>query len=173
MKILFATVSAEFRLTQDAEREPRPLDLISYGKNFNGESPKEEDGLHTGRLGGDEFGSICYTDTDGAEVIAARIRKLVHEYVYSEGKEHLRELGLSAAIGIATLEDGMTSSDLLKLADGRMYEDKRAQKEARKTRLTPEQQALITQLEDTGVNLKEIEKYRQHAAPGSEQPSLF
>ncbi|HEX5797286.1 MAG TPA: GGDEF domain-containing protein [Candidatus Saccharimonadales bacterium] len=167
IKTLFAMVGDEFRLNHNPGYPDRPVDLVAFGKKFNGSIPKEERKalLETGRLGGDEFASICYTDFAGATVIAERVRNMVEEHVNSPGNEHLKEIGLSAAIGVAALGENMTASDLLALADSRMYEDKERQKETRKPLLSEEQEAEVAEFEQrlarVGLKLEELPNYRR------------
>ena len=74
------------------------------------------------RLGGDEFGVICYTDSHGVSIVVERLR----EAFSNSADKRLRELGVDLSIGSSTLQPGMNSSQLLREADRQMYADKEA-----------------------------------------------
>lgn len=78
------------------------------------------------RLGGDEF-VILAPDTDlaEAETLAARIRRDVQALSIEECCGASTELSISASVGIAKYRPGMAPEDLIREADGRMYEEKR------------------------------------------------
>jgi diguanylate cyclase (GGDEF)-like protein len=85
------------------------------------------------RIGGDEFAVVCHAATPGeinAKRIAHEIRSVCAEPMAFGG----RSIGLSASIGMARApQDGTEISELLQMADQRMYESKVA---ARAERLT-------------------------------------
>ncbi|WP_434810775.1 GGDEF domain-containing protein [Microbacterium sp. bgisy189] len=67
------------------------------------------------RLGGDEFGVLCpQTDPGGVAALGDRVR------------EGLTAQGLSAGIGVATLDRSTTMADTVARADAAMYTDKRS-----------------------------------------------
>ena len=72
------------------------------------------------RLGGDEFGVIaedCRTRED-VEVVAHKIAGMIARPIELRG----REVGVSASIGVALLQDEETDAEeLLERADGAMY----------------------------------------------------
>jgi diguanylate cyclase (GGDEF)-like protein len=79
-----------------------------------------------GRIGGDEF-AVVLTHVD--ETAARRVAREMAETVAQVGVElgaEGRDNRLSASIGTATWQEGMTAADLVRLADERMYANKRA-----------------------------------------------
>lgn len=75
------------------------------------------------RYGGEEFALILpFTDTEGAWILADRLRQNVQELtvVLSEGMIHV-----TASFGLAELQDGMQVADLVKAADAALYRAKR------------------------------------------------
>ncbi len=78
------------------------------------------------RLGGDEFVILAPdTDLDEAEILAERIRRDVEALSLEECCGVATELSISASVGIAKYRQGMVPEDLIREADGRMYEEKR------------------------------------------------
>jgi len=78
-----------------------------------------------GRLGGDEFGLILITPdgSQGAEVVANKIRKVLRPPFNLEGQEVI----VTASIGITVYPDDALDPDtLIKYADTAMYEAKGA-----------------------------------------------
>jgi len=78
----------------------------------------------SGHIGGDEFALLAYTDEAGAQSIKTRLRERFFEFRDREENEELRKTGVGIAIGFATLEPNMSSSELLRRADSAMYKDK-------------------------------------------------
>ncbi len=83
--------------------------------------------IDAGRLGGDEFCVLCDTDDSGAIVVSERIRQTFDEFIASPGNEHLKDSGVSLAIGVSVMQPGMDVNTLLSLADQEMYLDKYSQ----------------------------------------------
>jgi diguanylate cyclase (GGDEF)-like protein len=81
------------------------------------------------RMGGDEF-VILLPDTDHANGTAfgERVFRAISDISVQECTAQKTELEVSASIGVAELEAGESLQDLIKRADSRMYEVKRARK---------------------------------------------
>ncbi|HEV3472228.1 MAG TPA: GGDEF domain-containing protein [Actinomycetota bacterium] len=78
------------------------------------------------RFGGDEF-VVILKDSDrvGAGIVANRLREVISEERFTAVPEH----EIKVSIGVALFEeDGITSEDLLEVADRSMYADKKAHK---------------------------------------------
>lgn len=78
-----------------------------------------------GRIGGDEFGVLAFTNEEQMNIAAEELRETLKDYILSNPK--LQELGVGFAIGASTLRPGMTNSELLREADQAMYKDKLSQ----------------------------------------------
>jgi diguanylate cyclase (GGDEF)-like protein len=83
------------------------------------------------RYGGDEFVIILpQTDGDSARVLAEKLRRLVEAHTFLQEEGINARLGVS--LGVATYpDDAKTKEALIRLADGRMYEDKGSRKTGR------------------------------------------
>lgn len=77
-----------------------------------------------GRFGGEEFVIVCEeTDSDGAQLLAERVRRELESVVFPAKQT---ELSVTCSIGIATCpESGDTWTDLFKAADEALYASKR------------------------------------------------
>ncbi|HHH28401.1 MAG TPA: diguanylate cyclase, partial [Polyangiaceae bacterium] len=77
------------------------------------------------RFGGEEFCVLCEeTDTDGALILAERIREVVGETVF---QTELGEMSVKASIGVATFpRDASTPEELFKITDQALYAAKRS-----------------------------------------------
>ncbi len=74
------------------------------------------------RLGGDEFVVLCeHATTDAAKKIAERMLTAVRELAAEGASWHL-----SASIGVAAVDSGLTASQILTKADSAMYRAKHA-----------------------------------------------
>jgi GGDEF domain-containing protein len=114
------------------------------------------------RIGGDEFGVILPdTDRDGANVVANRLREAVADELKLPQNRLLAEVGVGVSIGVATLEPGMTASDLLRFADKAMYTDKLRQLRSLSQEEEAEFVAAIEHLEKAGVRPRDVPKYIQ------------
>lgn len=122
-----ALIRNTFRKEVKDGHDKRKPDRISY--NLTDETQETLDPtsnsvpMEFSRLGGersDEFGVICYTDSEGVNKVIDRLRDAFNYSV----DERLRELGVDLAIGASTLRPGMDSSQLLREADRQMYVDK-------------------------------------------------
>lgn len=72
------------------------------------------------RYGGDEFVLLLpETNMDGAKIVAARLLAQLREHHFLTA-ENL-DLSVTASIGVASLDMGMSAKDLLELADEAMY----------------------------------------------------
>ncbi|MBI4456381.1 MAG: GGDEF domain-containing protein [Acidobacteria bacterium] len=80
------------------------------------------------RYGGDEFVIVlAETSPGGAQAIAERVRKSVESHVF--GSDQRRNIRITVSIGIAGYpEHGFCVDDLIRKADGAMYEAKNLQK---------------------------------------------
>ncbi len=76
------------------------------------------------RFGGEEFCVLCEeTDTEGAVILAERIREVVSETVF---QTDLGQLSVKASIGVATFpRDAKTPAELFKITDRALYAAKR------------------------------------------------
>jgi len=76
------------------------------------------------RFGGEEFCVLCEeTDTEGAVILAERIREMVGETVF---QSDLGEFSIQASIGVATFPmDAQTAPLLFKITDQALYAAKR------------------------------------------------
>ena len=93
--------------------------LRRFGEVLNGVISRPN---HAARIGGDEFAILMPgADKKAACAMVETIRELlnINNQFYSNAP-------LSVAIGIATSQDGESMEDLVRRADLRMYEDKRA-----------------------------------------------
>lgn len=78
---------------------------------------------HRGRLGGEEFGIfLVEADLKEASKVAERIRKAVEEAGFAAPDGSL--VRLTVSIGVATAEAGATFTELMSVADKRLYEAK-------------------------------------------------
>jgi diguanylate cyclase (GGDEF)-like protein len=113
-----------------------------------------------GRLGGDEFGFSGQTTSDGAEEIKQRLRGNFDLYINDPRNAALKDLDVGMAIGLATLQPGMTASELLTQADEAMYVDKLDQ-----VNPTPEQRQAIMEaaviLQKAGLRLRDLPKFEK------------
>ena len=77
------------------------------------------------RFGGEEFCVLCEeTDTEGALILAERIREVVGETVF---QTELGEMSVKASIGVATFpRDASTPEELFKITDQALYAAKRS-----------------------------------------------
>jgi GGDEF domain-containing protein len=105
----------------------RPLDIASVGairetKILDTEIEGRHIRIEPGRIGGDEFAVICHTDSNGVEVIINRLRKAFRDTI----SKNLKEIGVDISIGASTLKADMNASKLLKLADKKLYADKKS-----------------------------------------------
>ncbi|MBI4033856.1 GGDEF domain-containing protein [Candidatus Saccharibacteria bacterium] len=103
------SIRKNLRLGETGLGEMRKVDVIGHNPVFE-----------AGKLGGDEFGILCKTDEKGAITLAGRLRSTLAEEIAQDARLH----DLEVSIGISVLQPGMTSSELLRLADNEMYEDK-------------------------------------------------
>jgi diguanylate cyclase (GGDEF)-like protein len=89
------------------------------------------------RFGGDEFALVLPdTGSEGAFAVGERIRERIaaHQFLASEGLD----LRLTASVGVATLPDVAASAEeLMKAADGAMYQVKDCGKNGIQTALPP------------------------------------
>ncbi|HUC79196.1 MAG TPA: GGDEF domain-containing protein [Candidatus Saccharimonadales bacterium] len=99
----------------------RQLDVVAYDPRSKSDK-KQPILMEYSRIGGDEFGVLCYTDDTGVMIVAERLRKA---FDYSTDKS-LKELGVDLSIGTSTLKPGMSVGQLLHEADEKMYLDKRS-----------------------------------------------
>lgn len=80
------------------------------------------------RWGGDEFIILLEESTpEGVEVLKARLREAIEKPI----QHKRRDIGVGVSIGVAWYPEGGDDLDaILRVADARMYEDKRARKQA-------------------------------------------
>ena len=84
------------------------------------------------RIGGDEFMLLAPdADYDGAHAAMSAIYHNLQNDEYAKGKEYQ----YSISFGVAAVEESnkLAASDILSIADERMYENKRLRKQARKS----------------------------------------
>jgi hypothetical protein len=164
---LAAVIPQNLRLEQHPDHPDRPLDIMTIHTSIPPELEQYIPGITTphpqsARIGGDEFGILLPgTDREGANAVVKRLREAVSQELGLPENQPLAELGAGVAIGIATLEPGMTSSDLLRQADMVMYADKLRQLRT----LSPEEESAFMQaidlLEEAGVRPRDVPKYLQ------------
>ncbi len=148
-------------------RADRPADLVM---SHSSQPPQLESVVpgaelpspQRARIGGDEFGIILpFTNRDGANTVASRIRKGVDEELAKPGNQELAEMGAGVSIGVVTWEPGMNASDFLRIADQSMYADKLKQLRV----LSPEEQSefmtAVEHLQKSGVRPRDVPKYIQ------------
>jgi GGDEF domain-containing protein len=137
--ILLGVVQEVLTVVQDTLRldegdNGRPADTISVSEidytpfdALKGLAKKAS----AGRVGGDEFLiTLPETDEAGAQTVAERVSEVVEKHLAGSHGDKYRALGINVglAIGTATIEPDMaTSSDLLRVADKRMYNNKMSQ----------------------------------------------
>lgn len=137
----------------------RPLDILKYipdeNSEINSETPPELIPMEFSKLGGDEFGVICFAGEDGVKKVVERLRQAFT----GSGDERLKALDVDLAIGTSTLRSGMTYRDILNEADRLMYEDKLSHLPD----LTPDQEAFFRnmsmQADELGIKKRNIIKY--------------
>ena len=77
------------------------------------------------RYGGEEFAVVLpETDCDGANTVADRLVKLVHETPFTY-EEHTYSVTISAGVTTTVGENSITPSDLIRRADEKLYQAKR------------------------------------------------
>lgn len=98
------------KLLQVIDSSIRQTDLVGYGA----------------RVGGDEWKIISPINLQGAAVLKNRIKNQVKLFVEDDSSLSLRKLGAGVSVGIATTgpDNHISLSDLLRLADADMYQDK-------------------------------------------------
>jgi GGDEF domain-containing protein len=111
--------------------------------------------IKPGRIGGDEFGILCFTDSEGAETIVNRIRDAFRNKI----SEQLKSVGVDVSIGVSTLDSQMTSTDLLRLADERLYIDKMSHLPILSDEDTTMLKTMIEVLKKKNIQLRHIAKY--------------
>jgi GGDEF domain-containing protein len=164
---LAAVIPRNVRLEHDPDRPDRPVDIMTVHASIPPELERYFPGItvphpQSARIGGDEFGILLPgTDREGANTVVKRLREAVTHELGLPENQPLAELGAGIAVGSATLEPGMTSSDFLRHADTMMYADKLRQLR----KLSPEEEAAFTQavdlLEQAGVRPRDVPKYLQ------------
>lgn len=166
---IIAKLSDSFR-TKNNEGVDRPLDIVSINpisEEISSVEISADESIDTelidlegGHIGGDEFAVLAHTDETGAQVIAERFRKLFAEYLEdSLHKDTLLEIGLSLAIGASTLSEDMSCSELLRMADKAMYDDKLNQLPETNRRQEVLLQLSKFVLEKSGVRPRDVPKH--------------
>jgi len=153
-------IQTSFRTHNREAGDKRPVDIATVDSSREAKSvianiEGREIKINPGRIGGDEFAVLCQTDAGGIEIIANRLREIFRIAV----GEELKSNGVDISIGVSTLESGMTMSDLLKLADERLYADKESHlpKLSEKDIIIFKQ--LIKTLEKMSIRPRDMSKY--------------
>ncbi len=123
-----SVVPGMVRSSNSPGRADRPADLVM---SHSSQPPKLESVVpgaelpppQRARIGGDEFGVILpFTDREGANTVANRIREGVGEELAKPDNQELAKMGAGVSIGVVTWEPGMNASDFLRIADQSMYQ---------------------------------------------------
>ncbi|MHB1830255.1 MAG: GGDEF domain-containing protein [Candidatus Micrarchaeaceae archaeon] len=93
--------------------------LRQVGSAFKVIGRRSERAADTYRYGGDEFVIVHPLDPTELDIMEGA-KKQAERF-----KAEMRKLGLSVSIGVATLTEGGTMAETVKIADKRMYQDKR------------------------------------------------
>lgn len=113
---------AETLRTKNQPGNERPLDAMSVSEI------QDVPDAAGGHFGGDEFTMYCFTDAAGAKVIADRLKEIFDEEVSKPGNEALKEIGVTASIGMSTYnpaeQPDQTATDELRIADRNLYKNK-------------------------------------------------
>ena len=129
-------IQKNLRLAETKLGKMREADVIGFSPAFK-----------AGKLGGDEFGILCKTDETGAITLVERLRSTIKEEIAQDARLH----DLEVSIGVSVLQPGMSSSELLQLADNEMYEDKLG----RMPELNEQQKDFLRQIE-TGLEQHDL-----------------
>ena len=112
----------DFKQVNDKYGHPTGDDLLKQFASELRAAFRAEDIV--GRWGGDEFVLLLNCDLQEAQALVQRIKTWVFgNYTIPLGKEECK-LNVSASIGLAQWTPGETKEELLRRADGLMYEDK-------------------------------------------------
>lgn len=140
----------------------RALDLFSVSSSkrvgmLSAPIAGEQREIKPGRIGGDEFGILCYTDSKGVEIIANRIRNVFRNTI----SERFKAVDVDVSLGVSTLEPQMTSTSFLRLADERLYMNKISHLRPLSAENTVMLKAIIETLNEINVPLRHVAKYAQ------------
>lgn len=143
--------------TTDNDRMPDLLSISSSKRVGMLSVPLagEQRMIKPGRIGGDEFGILCFTDSEGVEIIVNRIRDAFRNKI----SEQLKNLGVDVSIGVSTLEPKMTSSEFLSRADEQLYYDKMTHLPILSDEDNEMLLAMIEVLNEKKISLRHIAKY--------------
>jgi len=166
---IVSMVPANLRTHKDDTRD-RQQDLISISKipfqSFEDLDPdknldQESAGATPGRIGGDEFAILLRdTDEEGAKVVVERLREAIAEYLDRPESYKLRELNVGVSLGAASLKPNMTTStDLLRVADKAMYEDKMNQLRPLSQEQVAHLQAAEKHLAEAKIRPRDLPRY--------------
>ncbi|MEG1682800.1 MAG: diguanylate cyclase, partial [Oscillospiraceae bacterium] len=84
-----------------------------------------DEGVRAYRIGGDEFVLLCRCDQKRGELLCGEVRELLRE-----GNAHDITPPVCVSMGLAHGRAPLEVEALLRQADGRMYEEKRKNKES-------------------------------------------
>ncbi|MEX0881328.1 MAG: GGDEF domain-containing protein [Candidatus Saccharimonadales bacterium] len=147
--------SIQENLRHTVTRPEEMHDVIGYTPASQIHYKPGTDDFKVGNLGGDEFGILCRTDEQGALALVQRLR----ETIQKEVADDLRLRDLEVSVGVSVLQPGMSASELLRLADHEMYEDKLG----RMPELNEDQKDFLRQieagLEQHNIRLRDIGKH--------------
>jgi GGDEF domain-containing protein len=151
---------ADLRRKEDPDSVKEPDFMAHTRKGFLTESIEtgnESVDMEVSRTGGDEYGIMCYTDHEGVQIVAERLRQKFDDNI----DVRLKEIGVCISIGTATLKPNMTAKELLQIADAACYEDKLSHlKDLRM--LAKKTMGLIFKLTQLiGVDLEDLPKYKK------------
>lgn len=147
--------------TEQLDGQERKSDLLTVSPARPPEVKSGDLDIDTraGRLGGDEFGALCETNEEGAQIIAHRLRQAFADFLERPEAQLLKKLGIGLAVGTATLKQGMDHFALLHEADEAMYADKFSQLPP----LTDDQKQFILDVKERmdkeNIRLRDLGKY--------------
>jgi diguanylate cyclase (GGDEF)-like protein len=120
LSVLFADLNYFKEINDTYGHKAGDLALITCAKTLQKVLRASD---HVGRLGGDEFlGILPGVDLKEANQVAERMKQELEQTALTVGTDTIY---LEASIGVASLSEGLSGSELLEKADERMYYSKR------------------------------------------------
>ena len=148
-----------FRTKAKPGYENRQPDILGYipdeDSEISPETSTEFIPMDFSKLGGDEFGGICFTDEEGVKRVVERLRQAFSE----SSDDRLRALDVDLAIGTSTLRPGMSYINILHEADIRMFDDKISHLDVLEPRQEQAIRDMWMQTLELGIKPRNIIKY--------------